>query len=824
MNRIVKAGDKKYCSQLGRRTIFINAKHLVMFKNYFKTAWRNIVRNKAFSVINIAGLGLGLTCSLLIMLWVQDERSVDNFHANGKYLYQVYERNYFDGKVDAGYSTQGLLAEELKRVVPEIQYASGFEYAAPPGSESTFEVSDKDEKIAKMNGMFAGADFFKMFSYPLLQGSAATAISEPGSIAVSKKMAEYFFGSAANAIGKTIRFENKDELKITGVFENIPANSSQQFDFLRAWSDFVKENDWVHNWGNTDPQTYIQLKPGANATTVESKIKDFIYRYKEKDKSFITELALQPYNEKYLHSTLKNGYVDGGRIEYVRLFSIIAVFILLIACINFMNLATARSAKRAKEVGIRKVVGALRSALITQFVGEAILITFFSVIIAIVLAVLLLPVFNELTGKQLSLPVSEPAFWIGMVALLVVTGFVSGSYPALFLSSLKPVRVLKGSLKFSWNATFFRKALVVFQFALSIFLIIATIVVYRQLNYIQTKNLGYDRDNLLYIPIEGDLVKNYELFKQQAINNTDIVNVSKMRNSPTEIFHHTNSITWPGEDPNLTVSFADGVVGYDFVKTMNLQLQSGRDFLKDFGTDSTAFLLNETAVKKIGFKNAVGQTVSWGNHKGKVIGVLKDFHFNSMHETIEPLIMRLDENWNWGTILVRIKAGRTKQAIANLQKICKELNPKFPFTYQFSDEEYAKLYKSEIVVSKLANIFAFLAIFISCLGLFGLATFTAEQRTKEIGVRKVLGASASNIAALLSTNFLKPIILAFLISFPVAWYAMNNWLQSYAYKIQIGWWMFALAGLLTVCIAFITVSYQSIKAAMANPVKSLRTE
>ncbi len=792
-----------------------------MFKNYFKTAWRNIVRNKAFSVINVMGLALGLTCSLLIMLWVQDERSVDAFHANGKYLYQVYERNYFDGKVDADYPTQGLLAEELKREVPDIQYASGFEYAAPPGSQSTFEAGDK---IAKMNGMFAGADFFSMFSYRLLQGKATTAISDPGNIAVSKKMAEYFFGSAENAIEKIIRFENKDELKVTAVFENIPANSSQQFDFLRSWSDFVKDNDWVHNWGNTDPQTFVQLKPGADAAKVESKIKDFIYRYREKDKSFITELALQPYTEKYLHSTFKDGYIDGGRIEYVRLFSIIAVFILLIACINFMNLATARSAKRAKEVGIRKVVGALRSALITQFVGEAVLLTFFSIIIAVILAVLLLHSFNLLTGKQLSIPFSQPTFWFIITGLLLITGFVAGSYPALFLSSLKPVRVLKGSLKFSWREGFFRKALVVFQFALSIFLIIGTIVVYRQVNYIQTKNLGYDRDNLVYIPIEGDLVKKYDLFKQEAAAKTDIINVSKMRNSPTAIFHHTTSIEWPGKDPNLGVSFADGVVGYDFVKTMNLQLQSGRDFSKDFGTDSVGFLLNETAVKKIGFKNAVGKTITWGNHRGRVIGVLKDFHFNSMHEAIEPLIMRLDENWNWGTILVRIKAGKTKEAIADLQKICKELNPKFPFTYQFSDLEYAKLYTSEVVVSKLANIFAFLAIFISCLGLFGLATFTAEQRTKEIGVRKVLGASVPNIISLLSTNFLKPVILAFFIAFPVAWYVMSNWLRSYAYKIDIGWWMFALAGLLTVCIAMLTVSYQSIKAAVANPVKSLRTE
>ena len=792
-----------------------------MFSNYLKTAWRNIVRSKGFSIINIMGLALGLACSLIIMLWVNDEKNVDAFHKNGKYLYQVYERNYFDGKIDAGYPTQGLLAEELKRTVPEIQYASGFEYVAAPGSSSTFEAG---EKITKSTGMFAGEDFFKMFSYTLLQGNAATALTGPNSIAISKNMAGYFFGNASNAINKIIRFDNKEDLKITAVFDDVPARSSLQFDFLRTWSDFVKQNNWVHNWGNTSPQTFIQLKPHADAAKVQAKIKDLIYNYREKDKSFIMELALQPFTEKYLHSNFKNGYLDGGRIEYINLFSIIAVFILLIACINFMNLATARSAKRAKEVGIRKVAGASRSILIAQFVGEAIMLTFLSIIIAIMLTALSLPAFNQLTGKQLSLPFHQSSFWFIILCLMVITGFVAGSYPALFLSSLKPVRVLKGSLKFNWSATFFRKALVVFQFAMSVFLVIAMIVVYKQLNYIQTKNLGYDRDNLVYIPIEGDLIKNYDLFKQKALSNTAIVNISKMRNSPTAISHHFTGVEWPGKDPDLTVSFADGVGGYDFVKTMNLQMQSGRDFSKDYGIDSAGWLLNETAVNKIGLKDIVGRTISWGNHKGKAIGVLKDFHFNSLHESIEPLIIRLDENWSWGTILVRIKAGQTEAAITQLQQLYKQLNPAFPFTYQFSDLEYAKLYESEAVISKLANIFAFLAIFISCLGLFGLATFTAEQRTKEIGVRKVLGASSSSIVKLLSLNFLKPVVLAFLLAFPAAWWAMNNWLQDYAYKININWWMFAVAGLLTISIALITVSYQSIKAALVNPVKSLRTE
>jgi putative ABC transport system permease protein len=792
-----------------------------MIKNYLKIAWRNLVRNKAFSAINIMGLALGLACSLLIILWVQDERSVDGFHKNSEQLYQVYERNYYDGKCEAGYSTQGLLAEELKKGIPEVQYAAGFEYASAPGTQNNFEAGDK---VSKMRGMFAGADFFSMFSYSLLQGNAEAALNTPAGIAVSKKMAEYFFESVDEAIGKTIRFENKEDLQITAVFENLPANSSQQFDFIRSWTDFIKQNSWVNNWGNTSPATFVQLHKEADPIKVEASIKDFIYRYQQKDNSFRTELALQSYPEKYLHSTFKNGYVDGGRIEYVRLFSIVAIFILLIACINFMNLATARSAKRAKEVGVRKVIGAHRSALVGQFAGEALLLTFFSVAIAVILAAIFLPLFNNLTGKQLELPVAQPGFWVMIVGLLVLTAFVAGSYPALFLSSLNPVRVLKGSLKFTWGATFFRKGLVVFQFALSIILIVGMIVIYRQMDYIQTKNIGYSRENLIYVPIEGDLVKNYDLFKHQVSKEAGILSVSKMRNSPTVIEHHTGSIEWPGKAADLNVSFADAVVGYDFVKTMKLTLKEGRDFSKDFGTDSASFMVNETAVRKIGFQNPLGQTVTWGNRPGKIVGVLQDFHFNSIHQDIEPLIVRLDENWTWGTILVRTKAGKTKQAIAALEKICKSLNPKFPFTYQFSDQEYDKLYRGERVVSKLSNVFAFLAIFISCLGLFGLATFTAEQRTKEIGVRKVLGASIPNIVSLLSTNFLKPVAIAMFIAFPVAWYVMNNWLQDFAYKITIEWWMFAIAGLLTIAIALLTVSYQSIKAALSNPVKSLRAE
>jgi hypothetical protein len=416
-----------------------------------------------------------------------------------------------------------------------------------------------------------------------------------------------------------------------------------------------------------------------------------------------------------------------------------------------------------------------------------------------------------------------PHFWLAIVVLIFVTGIVAGSYPALFLSSLKPVQVLKSGLKFKWGNGLFRKGLVVFQFSLSALLIVGVIVVYRQMDYIQSKNLGYDRENLIYLPIEGELATKYQLFKDEALKLPGVVNISKMRNSPTHIEHHTGSISWPGKDPNLEISFADGVVGYEFVKTLNIQMAAGRDFSPSFN-DSFSYILNEEAVKKIGFANPVGQTVIWGNRRGTVIGVMKDFHFNSMHQAVEPLIVRLDEHWGWGTILVRAKAANTKQVLSDLEVLARDINPKYPFAYQFSDQEFLKVYKSEQMVSELSGYFAFLAIFISCLGLFGLATFTAAQRTREIGVRKVLGASVSSITVMLSKDFLKLVIISLLVAFPAAWLVMNKWLEDFAYKIDLQWWMFALAGVAIILIAWFTVGYQSIRAALANPIKSLRTE
>jgi len=473
---------------------------------------------------------------------------------------------------------------------------------------------------------------------------------------------------------------------------------------------------------------------------------------------------------------------------------------------------------------VRKVVGAVRSVLIGQFIGEAILLTVVAVVLSLVLVTLMLPLFNDVTQKQIAIPLSHSYFWFGLLGLTAITGIISGSYPALFLSSFSPVKVLKGTLKLSSGSAMFRKGLVVFQFALSVVLIIGTIVVSKQVNYIQTQSLGYDRENLLYIPLEGDLVSKYKTFKDIALKMPGIQSVTRISRVPTNFSSSTGGIDWDGKDPNLNVEFTYVTVGYDFAHTMKLKVLQGRDYAKDFISDTTGYIINEAALKRIGYTDPIGKPLSMWDKKGKIVGVLKDFHFNSLHDKIEPLIIKAGEEDKIGSILVRTQAGQTKEALASLESLCKQLNPKFTFSYAFSDEEYQKLYQSEQVVGKLSNVFAFLAIFISCMGLLGLAMFTAEQRTKEIGIRKVLGASVGSVFALLSREFLVLVFMALIIATPVAWYSMNKWLLNFAYRTPVQWWIFALAGVIAIVVTFITISFQSAKAALMNPVKSLRSE
>jgi putative ABC transport system permease protein len=790
-----------------------------MIRNYLKVAWRNLVRNKVHTFINMAGLSVGLACSLLILLWVQNELSMDAFHKNGANLYQVYERQYYDHKVTGQYYTPGVLAAEMKKVIPEVQYAASATFY----EKHTFKVGDK---ILKLEGGAADADFFKMFSYPLLQGNTQSALSSISDISISKKMAEEFFGSAQSAMGKTIRLDNRKDFIISSVFENVGANSSLKFDYLINWLSFLQDNPWAKEWGNNTPLTYIQLRADANPALVDSKITHLLENLDKDEKkgTFTQELGLQRFDQTYLHGNLNDGKIEGGRIDYVHLFSIVAVFILLIACINFMNLTTARSVKRAKEIGVRKVVGAVRSVLIKQFISESLLLTSLAVIVSLFILVALLPLFNQITQKQIEPPFHDLSFWLKLVLITLITGIVSGSYPALFLSSFNPVKVLKGTLKLDSGTTLFRKGLVVFQFVLSVILIIGTIIISRQISYIQSINLGYDRENLIYVPIEGNLSSNYQVFKNEALKMPGIQMISRASNNPTNIAQSTVGVQWIGKAPNLTISFTNAAIGYDYMRTLKLKMVSGRDFSKDFATDSVGYILNETALKRIGYTDPIGKSFTmWGN-KGIIIGIVKDFHFNSLHEQIKPLVLQYGEKWDSGTILVRTMPGKTKEALASLETVAKQLNPNFQFSYTFADDEYSKLYNNEQIVGKLSDVFAFLAIFISCLGLLGLAMFTAEQRLKEIGIRKVLGASVSSLFALLSSEFLVLVIIALVIATPLAWYGMNKWLQAFAYHEPVQWWVFAVSGGMIVLIALATVSFQAIKAALVNPIKSLRSE
>jgi putative ABC transport system permease protein len=792
-----------------------------MLRNYIVIALRNLWKNKGFSAINIAGLTMGMACSLLILLWVRDELSVDAFHTNSNRLYALYETQYFDGKADGGYYTPALLAAEMKKTLPEVESATQIGWQGP----HTMTVGDK---AIKEDGNYAGADFFSMFSFPLIEGRASS-LSGLDAIAISRTMAKEFFGSPSDAMGKTIRYDNKKDMIVRAVYEDMPASSTLHFSFLTSWDWFLQENPWMNQWGNNGPQTYLLLKPGTDPVAFEKKVFRYLDNYnKEQDKTFQIRLGMQRFGDIHLHNHFENGHPDGGAIAYVRLFSLVALFILVIACINFMNLTTARSLKRAKEIGVRKAMGAARRSLIRQFIGEAVLMTVVAGVITIPLIAILLTPFNALTGKAIPLPFDQGGFWVAMGALVLVTGLVSGSYPAFYLSSFSPLRVLKSSRGSAPGALILRKGLVVFQFALSILLIISTILVARQVKFLLNADLGYDRENLLYVPIEGELATKLPVFNTEILHRPGIAAISLISQDPTNMYNSTGGVTWPGKDPSASPQFTNAEVGYDFASTMRIHVLKGRDYSRDFATDSVGYILNEAALKVIGYKDPIGQSLTFWGKKGSIIGVFQDFHYASLHTTIQPLILRLGksdgDNGNGGVIIVRTLPGKTREAIASLGQLCKELNPKFPFTFKFSSDEYATLYYSEQVTGRLSVIFAILAIAISCLGLLGLSIFTAEQRTKEIGIRKVLGAGAATLFNLLSREFLVLIGIAFAIAAPLGWWAMHQWLRQFPYQTDIKWWVFAASGGLVIFIALVTVCFQTVKSIRANPVKSLRSE
>jgi predicted permease len=788
-----------------------------MIKNYFKIALRNLQRHKAFSLLNISGLAIGMACSIFILLWVQNELSYDRFNSNAKDIYRL-TANAEGFKVAVSPAAMGA---GLQSEMPEIK--STVRISKP--STELLEAGTK--KFEEKNIFYADSNFLQMFSFKLLKGNRNTALQNPDGILITKNMAKKYFGNE-DAIGKIIRKNNHENLIVTGVLANPLSNSHLQFDFILPMSSIESTEDDLKNksWGNFNFYTYIQLNKSFNANT--KNLANLNNRIKEIYKTHISQLKvdfhLQPLTSIHLHSDLQIDLPGKGNIQYVNIFFIVALFILLVACINFMNLSTARSERRAKEVGLRKVVGASRTQLMMQFLGESLIISFLSLVIAVGIVWSLLPAFNHLADKNLSFSLLNGKLVLMLIGIALFTGVISGLYPALFLSGFKPINILKGKLKIGGGNLLFRNGLVVTQFAVSIILLVGTAVVYQQLNFIKNKNLGFDKSNLLYMRMHGDLWGKQEALKADLKQNSYTQDFSIISNLPTALTTGNIDVQWEGKDPNSQVIVPSMDVDENFIQTFQMKILAGRGFSESFKGDSSNYILNETAMHLMGMNlnNAVGKSISFGGTKGTVIGVVKDFNFKPLQYAIDPLVLRLN-NWG-GYVVVRSQPGNTEATINALGKISHELNPAYPFAYNFLDNDLNNLYKGEQKMGNIFNLFAILAIFISCLGLYGLSAFMSEQRTKEIGVRKVLGASVFSIVYLLSGKFTRLIVIAMVIALPLSWWAINAWLKSFAYRINISWIIFFGACGTALLVALLTVSYESVKAAVANPVNSLRSE
>ncbi|QXV64459.1 ABC transporter permease [Mucilaginibacter sp. 21P] len=788
-----------------------------MFKNYLKITWRNLMKNKGFTAINIAGLAVGMASAALILFWVQNEVSYDRFHTKADRLYNMYNRSRFDGKLWCWNTTPEPMRKSLKQDYPQVDQATRVTDAG-----FLFTVG---EKHLTMQGNFVDNDFLTMFSFPLIKGDAKAALAVMKNIVLTESTAKRLFGND-DAMGKTIKIDSVDYFTVTGVMKDLPNNTRFKFDYLLPWQYYDKisnKGSESANWGNNDVNTYITLKPGVTEDFFNSRVKNITRSHSDiKD----IDVFVHPAKKWRLYSKFEEGKQVGGKIEVITLFSVIAAFILLIACINFMNLSTARSEKRAKEVGIRKVVGAGKSSLIAQFMGESILISLISGAIALLIVQLSLSGFNNLTQKQLFIPYSNPSFWLIFTGFIVFTGLLAGSYPALYLSSFAPVKVLKGTFKVA-NATFSpRKILVVTQFTFAIVLIISTIIVKEQLDYAQNRETGYAKNKLVYTLMTGEISKNYNLIRNELVTSGAAAAVTKTSAPITEGWSDTWDFSWPGKHEGDKIDFNVFNTDGNFIKTMGLKIIDGRDIdITKYPGDSTAIMLNEAAVKVMGLKNPVGQIVLNGNKtKLTVVGVVKDFVLQSPYDPVKQMVIQGPSAW-FNVIHFKLNDNlSTAQSLKLAEGVFKKYNPEYPFEPHFVDEAYGKKFQDEQRIGTLASLFAGLTVFISCLGLFGLATYMAQNRIKEIGVRKVLGASVLRVTTMLSKDFLKLVGIAFAISVPISWYLMSQWLQKYSYRVEISVWVFVAAALLTTLISILTVSTQAVKAALANPVKSLRSE
>jgi putative ABC transport system permease protein len=791
-----------------------------MLKTYFKLAYRNIVKDKAYSILNISGLAIGLASSILILLWVQNELSYDKFHKNAGQIYRI-NNDFGDSKTAA--SSAGMPAG-LKAEMPVIKNTVRLQPAYP-----SVLLESGNKKFQEERVFYADPSFMDVFSFPLVEGDRATALKQVDGALITQEMATKYFGKE-DPIGKVIRKDNKENVVVTGVLANIPANSDLQFDFILPMASLARANDDLKNsvWTNFNFYDYVLLDknfdPSAsNLLKLEKQIDQISLKHTpgiEVKASFL----LQPLTKIHLAPERLGDSPGHGNAQYVSIFFIIAVLILVVACINFMNLATARSARRAKEIGLRKVAGAVRGQLIFQFLSESVFISFLSLLLALGIVILFLPVFNELANRKLALDVSDVKLWLSLFGIALLTGLISGSYPALFLSGFNPVKVLKGNVKSMGGNLLFRNTLVVTQFMVSIVLLVGTVVIYNQLKFIRERNPGFEKANLLYIPVTGDIWNKKQALKNELNANPLTSDFSIITDLPTNLGGWTMSVDWTGKDPRAQTIFPVMGVDEDFTHTFKMKMVAGRSFSRAFKTDSSNYLVNEKMLSVMGLtaNTAIGKQLTlWGN-KGTIIGVVKDFNFKPVQQAIEPLVIPFNKNGSF--IVVRTLPGKTNATIQALSTISQELNPAYPFKFDFLDQDLANLYKGEQQMGKIFNLFAALGILISCLGLYGLSAFTAEQRTKEIGVRKVLGASVSSLIYLLASGITRLIVIAIVIAIPLSWYAVNTWLAGFAYHIHVSWLIFFIASVSALGIAWLTVSYESIKAAVVNPIKSLRTE
>ena len=809
-----------------------------MLKNYFKIALRNLWKNKGYSAINIIGLSMGIATCLLITLYVLDELSFDRYNKKADRIYRINADIKFGGDEQKLAVAPDPMAFTMVKDYPEVENAVRFRNYGPS------LVKKGNENIKEERVIYADSTLFDVFTLPMIAGNPKKALAEPNSVVITENIANKYFNST-NVLGKTLRFDNRNDFKITGVIKAVPENSHFNFDFFvsLAGVDEARQNIWL----SFNFNTYLLLRKDADVGSFQRKFDEMLEKYMfpqamellkinaedfKKSGNYVN-LSLVPLTDIHLHSDRIAELAPNSDVQVVYIFSIIAIFILLVACVNFMNLSTARSANRAKEVGIRKVLGTQRKNLVTQFLTEAVVMSLIAFVFAIAIALLLLPYLNQLALKNLTLSVQEhPVLLPVLIGFAIIVGLLAGSYPAWYLSAFRPIQVLKGTLAGGFKRSYLRSSLVVFQFFISIVLIISTIIIYNQLNYIRNKKIGFNKEQVILVRDAYVLDKKAETFKQEVLKYPEILSGTKSGYLPVSNSGRDNESLFPeGQIENdKAVSTQVWTVDQDYIKTMGMQIVGGRDFSREFPTDSSAVILNETAVKLFGFSgNPIGKKVTEledlnakTTRDYTVIGVVKNFNFESLRQNIGSLVMKIGNNA--GTISFRMKTTDMAQTINRIKTTWKNIAPNEPFTYSFLNEEFENMYRSEQRSGKIFISFAVLAILIACLGLFGLAAYAAEQRTKEIGIRKVLGATVSNIVSMLSKDFLKLVLIASLIAFPVAWWFMNKWLEDFAYRIHISWWVFVLASFVSIFIAIITVSFQAIKAALANPVKNLRTE